>query len=292
MHPHHAALVDFVGAHRRLFVLTGAGISTRSGIPGYRDANGNWQRTQPITHQQFVASAAMRRRYWARSMLGWPVIAGAHANRAHHALAAMQQAGKVCRVVTQNVDGLHQAAGSTGVIELHGNLHHVICLGCGGAESRAAIQMLLEQGNPELCARSAEIAPDGDARLEDGYDAFNVPPCPGCGGTLMPDVVFFGGCVPRDRVAAATAALDEADAMLVVGSSLMVYSGFRLCERAAAQGKPVAAINHGVTRADRLLELKVDDDCANALEAVCDRLALSCAHREHSPLRRELPLAR
>jgi NAD-dependent SIR2 family protein deacetylase len=151
--------------------------------------------------------------------------------------------------------------------------------------------MLLEHGNPELCAQSAEIAPDGDARLEDGYDAFIVPPCPGCGGTLMPDVVFFGGNIPRDRVAAATAALDEANAMLVIGSSLMVYSGFRLCERAAAQGKPVAAINLGITRADELLELKVDDDCANALDAVCEDLAYSLASRELAPTRRRLLLA-
>jgi NAD-dependent SIR2 family protein deacetylase len=269
----HSALLDFVDRHPRLFVLTGAGISTGSGIPSYRDADGNWQRAQPITHQQFVGSVAMRRRYWARSMLGWPVIARARANTAHRALAGLQHQRRVARLVTQNVDGLHQAAGSTDVIELHGSLHNVICLDCGGAESRAAIQMLLEQGNPVLAANAAEIAPDGDARLEQGYDDFHIPPCPGCGGTLMPDVVFFGGNIPRERVAAATAALNAADALLVVGSSLMVYSGYRLCEQARALQKPIAAINRGVTRADEFIDLKIDEDCGRALDVVCDAVA-------------------
>lgn len=277
MHLDSSSLVDFISAHPRLFVLTGAGISTGSGIPSYRDAAGNWQRAQPITHQQFVGNASMRRRYWARSMLGWPVIAGARANAAHRALARMQQHGCVSRLVTQNVDGLHQTAGSTGVVELHGNLHNVICLDCGGAESRAAVQMLLEHGNPGLVAIAAETAPDGDARLEHGYDDFNIPPCPGCGGTLMPDVVFFGGNIPRERVALASAALHDADAVLVVGSSLMVYSGYRLCEQARALGKPIAAINHGVTRADEFLDLKIDADCGRALGAACDALELSAS---------------
>ena len=275
MRSNHSALAHFVTAHPRLFVLTGAGISTGSGIPTYRDAAGAWQRAQPITHQQFIGNASMRRRYWARSMLGWPVIAGARANAAHRALARMQQGGSVSRLVTQNVDGLHQAAGSTEVVELHGNLHNVICLDCGGAESRAAIQLLLEHGNPGLDATTAETAPDGDARLEHGYDDFNIPPCPGCGGTLMPDVVFFGGNIPRDRVALASAAMHDADAVLVVGSSLMVYSGYRLCEQARALGKPIAAINYGVTRADEFLDLKIDDDCGRALDRMCEALESS-----------------
>jgi NAD-dependent SIR2 family protein deacetylase len=154
------------------------------------------------------------------------------------------------------------------VIELHGSLHDVICLDCGGAESRAAIQLLLEAGNPELVLHPVRLAPDGDAHLEHGYDGFVVPACPGCGGTLMPDVVFFGGNIPRERVAAARNALDDADAVLVVGSSLMVYSGYRLCVAAHEMGKPVAAINLGVTRADELLALKVEADCAEALHAI------------------------
>jgi NAD-dependent SIR2 family protein deacetylase len=264
------ALVEFVCDYRRLFVLTGAGISTGSGIPSYRDAEGNWQRSQPITHQQFVGSASMRRRYWARSMLGWRVIGGAVPNAAHHALARMQRAGRVHRLITQNVDGLHHAARSTDVIELHGSLHNVICLDCGGAESRAAIQMLLEAANPEIVSHSAEMAPDGDARLEDGYEQFVIPPCPGCGGTLMPDVVFFGGNIPRKRAAEALSALGGADAVLVAGSSLMVYSGYRLCEQAAAWGKPVVAINRGVTRADDLLHMKIDADCGETLMRLAD----------------------
>ena len=265
-----SSLVDFASDFRRLFVLTGAGISTGSGIPSYRDAEGNWQRVPPITHQQFVGSTSMRRRYWSRSMLGWRVTGEAAPNAAHHALARMQRAGRVLRLVTQNVDGLHHAAGSSDVIELHGSLHNVICLGCGGAESRAAIQMLLEAANPELLARPAAAAPDGDAQLEHGYEQFVIPPCPGCGGTLMPDVVFFGGNIPRKRVVEAMAAVDGADAVLVVGSSLMVYSGYRLCEQAAAMGKPVVAINRGVTRADGFLRMKVDADCGEALTRLAD----------------------
>jgi NAD-dependent SIR2 family protein deacetylase len=265
-----SALAEFVAADGRILVLSGAGISTLSGIPAYRDADGNWRRSAPITHQQFVGNPAMRRRYWARSMLGWPVIARAAPNAAHRALARLQEAGRVAALVTQNVDGLHQAAGSTGVIELHGSLHRVTCLDCGGTESRAAIQMLLEGGNPVLLAHaetSVTAAPDGDALLESGYDAFEIPACPGCGGTLMPDVVFFGGNIPRERVRDASAALEDADAVLVVGSSLMVYSGYRLCERAPATAKPIAAVNRGITRADPLLSLKVDADCAEALES-------------------------
>jgi len=266
------ALVAFLRAHPRLFVLTGAGISTRSGIPAYRDAAGVWQRTQPITHQQFVGAAAMRQRYWARSLLGWPAVAQARPNAAHHALAALQQAGRVTALVTQNVDGLHQAAGSRDVIELHGTLHRVACRDCGGTESRSAIQHLLEEANPELSALAGEraAAPDGDAQLDAGYETLVVPPCPGCGGTLMPDVVFFGGNVPRDRVTRAMEALAAADAMLVVGSSLAVYSGFRFCERAAALGLPIAAVNRGVTRADELLSLKIDADCVDALTAASE----------------------
>ena len=263
-------LSRFVRAHPRLLVLTGAGISTGSGIPDYRDEAGCWKRKPPVLVQDFLRSAAVRRRYWARSMLGWPVIARAAPNAAHRALARLQEAGRVAGLVTQNVDGLHQAAGSTGVIELHGSLHRVTCLDCGGTESRAAIQMLLEGGNPVLLAHaetSATAAPDGDALLESGYDAFEIPACPGCGGTLMPDVVFFGGNIPRPRVEAAYAALDAADAMLVVGSSLAVYSGYRLCERAHATAKPIASVNRGITRADPLLSLKVDADCAEALES-------------------------
>jgi NAD-dependent SIR2 family protein deacetylase len=265
-------LSAFVQKHPRLFLLSGAGISTESGIPSYRDAEGRWQRSTPVLLQEFLRSDSARRRYWLRSMRGWPTVAGARANRAHAALALLEAAGRVEQLVTQNVDGLHQRAGSVSVIELHGNLHRVVCLGCGSGHSRATIQDILEAQNPELRAEGA-TAPDGDADIEsEGFAAFRVPQCPACGGMLKPDVVFFGEGVPKDRVAAATAALARADAMLVLGSSLMVYSGYRFCEWASQAGRPIAAVNLGQTRADHLLALKVEMRCAEALASLAERL--------------------
>ncbi len=269
------ALHAFVERHPRLFVLTGAGISTDSGIPGYRDRNGQWMRSQPIQYQEFVGSEQSRRRYWARSMLGWPVVGRAQPNAAHRALARLGAAGRVGRLVTQNVDGLHQRAGSTGVIELHGGIDGVTCLDCGAHHTRASIQPLLEADNPALLAMEAVPLADGDAQLElDTLDGFRVPGCPVCGGMLKPAVVFFGENVPRERVADATRALDEADAVLVVGSSLMVYSGYRFCVWAEQRGKPVAVLNLGRTRADPLLTLKVEAACGPALDALSARLGL------------------
>jgi NAD-dependent SIR2 family protein deacetylase len=268
-------LHDFVARHRRLFVLSGAGVSTESGIPGYRDADGNWQRRPPITVQEFLRSTATRRRYWARGMIGWPRIAQARPNAAHRALARLERALGFAGLVTQNVDGLHQRAGSADVVELHGNLARVVCLDCGAVHARDAIQRLLEDANPGFADERAPIAPDGDADVDADLDSFAIPECPRCGGNLKPDVVFFGENVPRERVAAAMRALDEADAMLVVGSSLMVYSGFRFCERAAALSKPIAAINRGRTRADALFAVKVDAWCGEALSALAERCPVS-----------------
>ncbi|MFC5431405.1 NAD-dependent protein deacetylase [Paraburkholderia denitrificans] len=277
------ALHAFVERHPRLFVLTGAGISTDSGIPGYRDENGAWKRSPPITLQEFTGSEAWRRRYWARSMLGWPAVGFAQPNGAHRALARLESAGFVSALVTQNVDGLHQRAGSHGVIELHGSIGHVHCLACGAQYTRASIQPLLEANNPEVAGAFAAPAADGDAHLDfDGNLPFAVPACAACGGMLKPSVVFFGENVPRERVAAATAALDAADAVLVVGSSLMVYSGYRFCAWAQERGKPVAAVNLGRTRADPLLALKVEASCAAMLEALAARLLpRSTEHEEH-----------
>jgi NAD-dependent SIR2 family protein deacetylase len=237
------ALANFVDRHPRLFVLTGAGVSTDSGIPGYRDADGQWTREPPIRIDEFLRTEEGRRRYWHRSMLGWPLLALARPNAAHAALSDLESFGHVTRLVTQNVDGLHQRAGSQSVIELHGNAHRATCLACGTAYSRAEIQRELER-------------------------TLAVPVCDACSGILKPDVVFFGDCVPRDRVEVARTALERADAMLVVGSSLMVYSGYRFCEWAARMGKPIAAINLGRTRADSLLSLKVERPCADALSAL------------------------
>jgi NAD-dependent SIR2 family protein deacetylase len=267
-------LPDFAQQYPRLFVLTGAGVSVDSGIPGYRDDNGNWKRSAPVMLQDFLHSAASRQRYWARSMIGWPVVARAQPNAAHLALASLEAMQGLHLLVTQNVDGLHQRAGSTKVIELHGNIGRVICLQCGANETRETVQVVLREQNPEFVHAVMQTAPDGDADLEDcALDGFSVPECRQCGGMLKPDVVFFGEGIPRTRVDAARAALEEADAMLVVGSSLMVYSGFRLCEHALAIGKPIAAINRGRTRADHLFTLKVEHGCGEALTDLIETLA-------------------
>jgi NAD-dependent SIR2 family protein deacetylase len=266
-------LGEFALRHRRLFVLTGAGVSTESGIPGYRDDEGRWQRRPPVTLQDFLASDAARRRYWARSMAGWPVLARARPNAAHAALARLESAHRLELLVTQNVDGLHQRAGNSAVVELHGSIGRVICLACRAGQSRAEFQRVLEACNPGLAEAAAAAAPDGDADLEPrGLDHFHVPRCARCDGMLKPDVVFFGEGVPRARVDAAFAALEAADAMLVVGSSLMVYSGYRFCERASALRKPIAAINRGRTRADHLFAVKVEQPCGEALGALLRRV--------------------
>ena len=259
-------LREFVDRHRRLFILTGAGCSVNSGIPDYRDADGAWKRAPPVTFQAFMAQEATRRRYWARSLIGWRRISRARPNDAHRALARLEAAGKNEILLTQNVDRLHQAAGSAAVIDLHGRLDRVRCMGCGRVSPRDEVQEELSRLNPDWLAHDAADAPDGDADL-DGVDfsSFAVPACPHCDGVLKPDVVFFGENVPRDRVEAAMRHLDEADAMLIVGSSLMVYSGFRFVEMAVRAGKPAAAINLGRTRADPLLALKVEASCDAAL---------------------------
>ena len=260
------SLEDFVDQHRRLFVLTGAGCSTGSGIPDYRDAEGQWKRAQPMAFQAFMGDERARRRYWARSLVGWERIRRAQPNDAHRALAQLEAMGRIRLVLTQNVDRLHQAAGSARVIDLHGRIDLVRCMDCNRRSPRGEMQHELGRLNADWLGLDATEAPDGDADL-DGADfaAFVVPPCRRCGGVLKPDVVFFGENVPRDRIDEAGRGLDEADAMLVVGSSLMVYSGFRFVQRAAGAGKPVAAINLGRTRADALLTLKAEQACEAAL---------------------------
>lgn len=262
-------LRDFVQAHPRLFVLTGAGCSTDSGIPDYRDTNGGWKRPQPVTYQAFMGETATRQRYWARSLVGWRRFGRAQPNATHRALAKLEQQGRVTTLLTQNVDGLHQAAGHRSVIDLHGRLDEVRCMSCTLRLPRDTFQQSLVERNPAWAMLDAGDAPDGDADLEGrDFTQFVVPPCPGCGGILKPDVVFFGENVPRDRVDAAVTSLNEADAMLVVGSSLMVFSGYRFAAAAAREGKPIAAVNLGKTRADPLLSLKIEQSCAQALAFV------------------------
>ena len=270
-----AQLAAFVTRPRRLFVLTGAGCSTASGIPDYRDRNGDWKRQPPINYQAFVGGEYARQRYWARSLLGWPAFARARPNAVHIALARLETAGFIHQLVTQNVDGLHQQAGSRRVIDLHGRLDAVDCLACGHRQARATFQAALERNNPAFVAQVATLGPDGDADLEQAdFGAFRVPGCPRCGGLLKPAVVFFGETVPKARVERASQRLAEADALLVVGSSLMVFSGYRFCRQAAERQQAIVAINRGHTRADALLTLKIDADCAAVLNGLLARLTL------------------
>jgi NAD-dependent SIR2 family protein deacetylase len=262
----YANLRDFIDRHRRLFILTGAGCSTSSGIPDYRDADGQWKRAQPVTYQAFMGEEKTRQRYWARSLIGWRLIRVALPNNAHRALARLEATGRCELLMTQNVDRLHQAAGSTKVIDLHGRIDLVRCMNCERRSPRSEQQDELGRMNCDWLSLDATEAPDGDADLEGAdFSTFVIPSCDRCGGVLKPDVVFFGENVPRDRVDAAFRHLDDADAMLIVGSSLMVYSGLRFVERAAGLGKPVVAVNIGRTRADGLLTLKAEEACESAL---------------------------
>jgi NAD-dependent SIR2 family protein deacetylase len=259
-------LKTFIESHQRLFVLTGAGCSVNSGIPDYRDANGAWKRTQPVQFQAFIADEFTRRRYWARSMIGWRRFGQAVPNDAHHALAALEMRGRCQMLLNQNVDRLHQAAGSRAVVDLHGRLDLVRCLACSAAIRRAEFQCELVRLNESWAQLDAAALPDGDADLDRlDFTKFAVPACASCGGVIKPDVVFFGENVPRDQVATAQAAMEQADAMLVVGTSLMVYSGFRFARMAANRGIPIAAVNLGRTRADDLLALKIENRCETAL---------------------------
>jgi NAD-dependent SIR2 family protein deacetylase len=255
-----------------VLVLSGAGVSTESGIPDYRDERGQWKRTPPMQFREFVGSDAAQRRYWSRSLLGFKVLGAARPNLAHELLAEWERRGLVSAIVTQNVDGLHQAAGATNVIDLHGRIDRTVCLACGKRGSRVDLQRELSELNPEWAARAGVIAPDGDADPGGADDSgFRVVACE-CGGRLKPDVVFFGENVPKTRVDAAMAALEAARALLVVGSSLMVFSGYRFVRAAARLGRPVAVVNRGQTRADPVAAVKLEGDAGRTLRAVADCL--------------------
>lgn len=261
-----SALHEFIERHPRLAVITGAGVSTRSGIPDYRDERGEWKRARPVEFRPFMTDAKVRQRYWARSLVGWPRVSDAQPNEAHHALARLEARGSVHLLITQNVDGLHAKAGSRSVIDLHGRIDTVRCMSCGNTLPRVELQERLLAANPEWAAIRGQVAPDGDFDLEGvDYSGFEVPDCARCGGILKPDVVFFGENVPPDRVTRAFDGVAGAQALLVVGSSLMVYSGYRFAEAAAAAGKPIAAVNLGRTRADHLLAFKIQEPADVAL---------------------------
>ncbi|MEU8289157.1 NAD-dependent protein deacetylase [Micromonospora sp. NPDC048905] len=256
-------------------VLSGAGLSTESGIPDYRGPSGVARRHTPMTFQAFTRDPLARRRYWARSHLGWRLIAGAAPNAGHRAVAGLQRAGLVDTVITQNVDGLHGAAGSTSVIELHGRLDEVICLDCGNLTSREELDRRLREANPDFVARVAAVNPDGDVDLPDEQvAAFRTVDCAICGtGMLKPDVVFFGETVPPQRVARCFAAVERARSVLVLGSSLTVMSGRRFVIRAAKRGIPVAIVNQGPTRGDGHASVCVDAPLGALLPELAARVA-------------------
>jgi len=259
------ALIAVV-ASGRVLVLTGAGLSTESGIPDYRGPTGLARRAQPMTYQAFTASAAARRRYWARSYLGWRHIAGAVPNDGHRAVAEMSRRGLLTGIITQNVDGLHQAAGAFGVTELHGSLHRVICLACGQRTPRTELDRRLEAANPGWDARLATLNPDGDAVLDDeATESFQVVDCFACRGVLKPDVVFFGENVPRPRAEACYAMVERSRALVVLGSSLTVMSGFRYVRHAARLQRPVVIVNQGATRGDAYATATLDAPLGRAL---------------------------
>lgn len=262
-------LSDFMAVHPKLVVLTGAGISTDSGIPDYRDSNAQWKRKPPVQHHDFMHNLAARQRFWARSLIGWPVMRDAQPNESHFHLVEMEQHGAIELLITQNVDGLHQKAGHQRVIDLHGRSDNVICMSCNHSLSRDAAHALMAAENPSFLGLQATPAPDGDADLEDiDFSTFHVSNCPICDGLLKPNVVFFGDNVPKEHVNDALNALKNADALLVIGSSLMVYSGYRFCKRAKEWNIPIAALSLGKTRADDIISLKLNAPIGKTLSMV------------------------
>ncbi|MBT8086095.1 MAG: NAD-dependent protein deacetylase [Woeseia sp.] len=265
---HSEQLQEFLDRHARIAVLTGAGCSTASGIPEYRDDDGEWKHARPVQYADFLNSTATRQRYWARSFSGWQRFNKAVPNLTHTALARLDEAGRINGLITQNVDNLHRRAGSRGVIDLHGILDRVRCLSCEEISRRSNLQDRLRDANPDWVSVSGDARPDGDVELgPQATDAFKVPDCVSCGGILKPDVVFFGETVPPERVLQSQTLVAESDALLVVGSSLMVFSGFRFVRQAHAAGKAIAILNRGKTRADDLASLRINDDCGVLLAA-------------------------
>ena len=267
--------------NRRVVVLSGAGCSTESGIPDYRGPETRRTKRNPIRYKEFMGDAAARQHYWARSAIGWSSFAAAEPNDGHRALASLEASGQVRGIITQNVDRLHHAAGSTRVVELHGALDEVVCLDCGVVEHRPAVQQRLLALNPGWTDRDgAAIAPDGDAELSrEATRSFAVPGCRRCGGVLKPNVIFFGENVPAPWVDEAWTLLDEGDALLVVGSSLTVYSGFRFVRRAAKRSHPIGIVNLGETRGDDLADLRVDAKTGDVLPRLAYALSRRTAPR-------------
>jgi NAD-dependent SIR2 family protein deacetylase len=262
---------------RRVAVLTGAGMSTDSGIPDYRGPDS--PPSNPMTIRQFTSDPVFRQRYWARNHVGWRHMNDTLPNAGHRALAALEHAGVVSGLITQNVDLLHTKAGSRNVVNLHGTYAEVICLGCGHTMTRATLAELLEAANPGFVERAEAVggiavAPDADAVVGD-TSSFTIIDCANCGGMLKPNIVYFGESVPKDRVAQAYAIVEDADALLVAGSSLTVFSGFRFVRHAVARGIPVAIVNRGHTRGDDLATVKIDAGCSPMLALLAGELPIA-----------------
>jgi len=272
-------LADLLSRHPGFCVLTGAGVSTKSGLPAYRDVQGAWKHSKPMQHHDFISSEAKRKFYWARSMLGWSNFKNAKPSDAHISIAALENMGFVGPIITQNVDRLHQRAGSEKTVDLHGRLDQLICLDCKKLSSRQEFQLTLELNNPDFTAAKRSLRPDGDVDIDShSLQSFVVPVCEHCNGILKPNVVFFGDVLNPEIVNKASRAVDASPGLIVVGSSLMVYSGYRYVKQAAQLHKPVIIVNQGLTRADDLYDLKIDSEAGESLSCLCKILLNSESH--------------
>ena len=259
-------LLEILSGKQRIWILTGAGISAASGIPTYRDHQGNWKHSKPIQHDEFVNDLPARKKYWMRSLAGFPHFSTAIPNAAHHAFTKLQQSGRISQLVTQNVDGLHSRAETSAVIDLHGRLDQIVCLSCGYVDSRYTFQDLLAANNPNHIGAPENVLPDGDADIEAHYSSdITIPGCASCGGIVKPDVVFFGGKTPDDKVKQCWESVTDSDCVLVCGSSLSVYSGYRFVKYASEIGLSLVAINQGVMRGEALFDYILPRPCETAV---------------------------
>ncbi|CAG5117934.1 unnamed protein product [Candidula unifasciata] len=265
-------LQDFINSHNKLFVLTGAGISTESGIPDYRSEGVGLYATstnRPVIYADFLKNPSVRQRYWARNFVGWPKFSATQPNRSHYILSDWERKGRIHWLVTQNVDALHYKAGSQNVTELHGSGHRVHCLSCSFQVSRNEVQAMIHELNPGWSVEAVSIGPDGDVDIRaDLIKDFQVPKCPSCGGDVKPEITFFGDNVPKSMVHLVLGKMFESDAVLVVGSSLEVYSGYRFISRASSHGMKIAIVNIGPTRGHKHADVKISGRCGDVLQRI------------------------